>query len=76
MGIFLFPATEIASTSLVGRFNVGLTWGFLQCGIFVASAWRYERLAAGTYGSLERHETTEGTRPQQPLISPRTGEWQ
>lgn len=43
VGILVLPSTEIASVHVVGHLTVGLAWGILQCGLFVAGAWWYER---------------------------------
>ncbi|MFF3380476.1 hypothetical protein ACFYXF_46950 [Streptomyces sp. NPDC002680] len=42
-GIVLSCFTDVPAVSVHGQLTLGLVWGILQCGLFVASAWWYER---------------------------------
>ncbi|MFD8952499.1 hypothetical protein ACFV0B_27000 [Streptomyces xanthophaeus] len=41
-GIYLSSFTDVPATPIYGQVTLGLLWGLLQCGLLVATAWRYE----------------------------------
>ncbi|MCX4515128.1 hypothetical protein OHA27_33375 [Streptomyces sp. NBC_01619] len=41
-GIALSSFTDIPAVPVYGQLTLGLVWGILQCGLFVATAWLYE----------------------------------
>ncbi|MGW4565265.1 hypothetical protein ACWEN3_23510 [Streptomyces sp. NPDC004561] len=40
--IGLFNFTHMPAVHLYGRLTLGVAWSILQCGLFVATAWRHE----------------------------------
>ncbi|MFV6025841.1 hypothetical protein [Streptomyces sp. NPDC056264] len=46
VGVYLSTFTDVPATSVYGQFTLGLLWGLLQCGLLVATAWRYETRSA------------------------------
>ncbi|MFD7966677.1 hypothetical protein ACFV5J_38420 [Streptomyces zaomyceticus] len=41
-GVYLSTFTDVPATPVYGQVTLGLLWGLLQCGLLVATAWRYE----------------------------------
>jgi hypothetical protein len=52
-GILLSCFTDVPAVSVYGHLTLGLVWGILQCGLFVASAWWYETQATRSGDPLE-----------------------
>ncbi|MER5966724.1 hypothetical protein [Streptomyces sp. NPDC002057] len=42
VGVYLSTFTDVPATPVCGQVTLGLLWGLLQCGLLVATAWRYE----------------------------------
>ncbi|NBE50176.1 hypothetical protein [Streptomyces boluensis] len=42
VGIVLSCSTEATGVDVVGRLTLGVVWGVLQLGVFLASVWWYE----------------------------------
>ncbi|MFE5483941.1 hypothetical protein [Streptomyces sp. NPDC056527] len=54
IGLVLSCATALGGVAVYGRLSLGLVWGFLQLGLFVASAWWFEDRSTRLSGSDER----------------------
>ncbi|WP_424857891.1 hypothetical protein [Streptomyces sp. SAI-170] len=54
VGILLSCAAEAAAAPVYGRLTLGLVWGILQLGVFVASAWWYEVRSTRACDRLEQ----------------------
>jgi sulfite exporter TauE/SafE len=52
-GIMLSCFTDVPAVSVHGHLTLGLVWGILQCGLFVASAWWYETRSTRSGDPLE-----------------------
>jgi hypothetical protein len=52
-GITLSCFTDVPTVSVHGHLTLGLVWGILQCGLFVASAWWYETRSRRSGDPLE-----------------------
>ncbi|GAB3009160.1 hypothetical protein GCM10023080_089170 [Streptomyces pseudoechinosporeus] len=52
-GIALSCFTDVPAVSVHGPLTLGLVWGVLQCGLFVASAWLYETRSTRSGDPLE-----------------------
>ncbi|MFF0559339.1 hypothetical protein [Streptomyces sp. NPDC004266] len=48
IGILLSWSSSLSGARLYGHLTLGIAWGLLQLGVFVATAWRYDGHAAGT----------------------------
>ncbi|MFE5483841.1 hypothetical protein [Streptomyces sp. NPDC056527] len=57
-GISLSSFTDVPAVPVFGQLTVGLLWGLLQCGLLVATAWRYETRSARTCDPLEESLTS------------------
>ncbi|MFG3289069.1 DUF485 domain-containing protein [Streptomyces sp. NPDC048179] len=52
-GIVLSSFTKVPAIPVHGRLTLGLTWGVLQIGLFVATTWLYEARCTGSCDPLE-----------------------
>ncbi|MFF3610000.1 hypothetical protein [Streptomyces sp. NPDC002463] len=57
-GIVLFPFTGLPSARVYGQLTMGVLWGVLQGGLFVASTWWHERQSTRLCDPIERSLTS------------------
>ncbi|MEU0403847.1 hypothetical protein ABZ318_27160 [Streptomyces sp. NPDC006197] len=61
VGVVLFPFSSLPGLPLFGQFTLGVVWGIAQCGLFVATAWWYERRSGRLCDPVEQ-ALVEGVR--------------
>ncbi|MFF2166656.1 DUF485 domain-containing protein [Streptomyces sp. NPDC058175] len=54
VGVLLSCASELAVVPVDGRLTLGLVWGILQLGFFIATTWWYENQATRVCDPLEQ----------------------
>lgn len=58
VGITLSCFTDVPSVQVYGKLTLGLVWGVLQCALFIATAWLYERRSTRSADPLEQALTS------------------
>ncbi|WOX21615.1 hypothetical protein [Streptomyces solicathayae] len=58
VGILVFPFTDVASAPVYGRLTLGVLWGLLQGGLFVASTWWHEHRSTRSCDPIEQSLTS------------------
>ncbi|MEU2927159.1 hypothetical protein ABZ636_19230 [Streptomyces sp. NPDC007251] len=48
----VFPFTDIPAVPVLGHLTLGVVWGILQCGLFMATAWWHEARSTRLCDSL------------------------
>ncbi|MCZ0991082.1 hypothetical protein [Streptomyces diastatochromogenes] len=58
VGVVLSCVAAVAAVPVYGRLTLGVVWGVLQLGVFVATAWRYEKQATLLCDPIEQSLTS------------------
>ncbi|MFG2732972.1 hypothetical protein [Streptomyces canus] len=70
VGIVLSCFTNVPAIAVFGDFTLGLLWGFLQCALFVATAWWYDMRSARLPDPIEQVLTPNALRNEMPDSAP------
>ncbi|WP_405864014.1 MULTISPECIES: DUF485 domain-containing protein [unclassified Streptomyces] len=59
VGSVLSCFTDVPAVRVYGELTLGLVWGILQCGLFVATAWLYESRSTRSSDPIEQSLTSD-----------------
>ncbi|MEU9171569.1 hypothetical protein AB0D34_27845 [Streptomyces sp. NPDC048420] len=57
VGSVLSCFTDVPAVPVHGNFTLGMAWGLVQCGLFVATAWLYENRSTRSSDPIEQSLT-------------------
>lgn len=72
-GIVLHSFTDVPAIPVYGRLTLGLLWGILQSGLFVATAWWYEARCTRSCDPIEHSLVSDILRAEQSGARPVNG---
>ncbi|MER6961886.1 hypothetical protein [Streptomyces sp. NPDC000618] len=75
VGSVLSCFTDVPAVPVHGEFTLGMVWGILQCGLFVATAWLYENRSTRSSDPFEQSLTSGLLRTEMSGAAPVSGSW-
>lgn len=74
-GIVLSSFTDIPAEPVYGQLTLGVVWGILQLGLFVATAWLHETRSTRLCDPIEQSLTSGMPQAETSGASPVNGSW-
>ncbi|MGA6222087.1 hypothetical protein ACPESV_17375 [Streptomyces umbrinus] len=75
IGSVLSCFTDVPAVSVHGELTLGMVWGILQCGLFVATAWLYESRSTRSSDPIEQSLTSGVLHTEASGAAPVNGSW-